>query len=181
MKKKEEKTVIVETKKKIILTDKQQRIASLAESAVTTFPKIEVTEHLKRMEMEIPKIIKKPEYSYRWIWEGNLDKSLHTMGGIFDIVTRNNHSHVPSKMFSDTLGAIVYKGENILCFTSKSVSDEIATRIVSDFNKKTERAENASQEYHGGKVSIGRVDGDGSGGYNEQELAPDTKYESSPE
>ena len=169
-----------EEKKKVIFTAEQQRIASLVESADTSFPEIEVSEYLKRTEMEIPRSVKKPEFSYRWIWEGNLNKELHSMGGIFEIVTRSNHSHASSKLFG-IMGAITYKGENILCFTRKKIASDIANQITADFNRKTERAENASQEYHGGKISIGRVDGDGSGGYNEQELAPEAKYESSPE
>ena len=170
MKKKTEETVTEDFKKeeekqenKVIFTATQQRISALASAADDKFPDIKITDYIKRIEMEIPSIVKKPEYAYRWIYEGNLDKELVKMGGIFEIVTRNNHSHVPSKLFGIT-GAISYKGENILCFTSRSIAKNIEKYKTDEFNKKTERAMDTTHNYGGGKIVIERTEAGESAG-----------------
>ena len=147
----------VKQENKVILTATQQRIAALASSADDKFPDIKITDYIKRTEMEIPNVVKKPEFAYRWIYEGNLDKELVKMGGIFEIVTRNNHSHVPDKLFGIT-GAISYKGENILCFTSRSIAKNIEKYKIDTFNRKTERAMDTTQNYGGGKIVIERTE-----------------------
>lgn len=173
-----EKTTVPE--KKVILTPEQQRISNMVDATKNDFSSIDIKEHLKRVEMEVPKGIKKPEFAYRWIHEGNLDKVSIESGGIFEIVTRSNHSHIPDKLF-DMRGTIHYKRENILCFTRKDISDKIAAYRIDEFNKKTERAENITQEYAGGKIQMGRVE-ESAAGANEMLLDDSgVEYGDSPE
>lgn len=166
---------VVEQEKKVILSAEQQRISALVESSKADFSDVKITDYIRRIEMEIPKVVKKSEYAYRWIWVGNLDKELINMGGIFEIVNRTNHSNVPSKLFGIT-GAITYKGENILCFTKRDLAKGIATHEIGEFNKKTDRAVDSMQDYGGGKIQIERSEVT-EGGSSEVELMADKDYD----
>jgi hypothetical protein len=104
--------------------------------------------------------VRLPKYSYRWIAKDNLESDLNTTGGgLWAIVNRNNHQHVPAHLFGAT-GAIVYKGQVVYCFTRKEYTEAMAKATVDSFNLKvTGNEAKMNKQYAGGKVVIEQIDG----------------------
>jgi hypothetical protein len=126
-----------------MLTEEQQRIKALVESA-TTAPHIDVNDISPyQPEMIIPKGVKRPENSYRYIGKQNLHRAIHRLGGgIWEIVNRHNHSHVPSDVFSET-GCIEYRGELILCYAARETSELLEKKVLDEHNRKVDSEVNS--------------------------------------
>ncbi len=177
----EEKPIEAKPVKQIIKTEAEQRLASLVATAGGV-PRIDLNELSPRqIEMEIPKGVKRSEYSYRWIAQENLATSLHRLGnGIWEIVRRHNHSHAPDGVFSES-GAIMYKNDVVLCFTDKRVTDKIQKDIADEFNLKTDnQTKDFEKHYHtaagkGAGVHVEVMDDPGDG-VGAEELTTDDDY-----
>ena len=114
----------------------QQEISGYVTTAKKEPPNVtDVRDLFTKIEMEVPKGVSRgPEYSYCWM---GIDELSSITGSKWEIVNRNNHSHAPQRMF-DRAGAILYKGQNILCFCYTEAREMEQAAIVADFNKKTD-------------------------------------------
>jgi len=143
----------------VMLTPEEMRIKSLADAASEKGPIIEnLEERFQRIEMEVPKHYKKAEFAYRWIARDNIDRELFTNGGLFEIVTRSNHSHIPVKDFRAN-GAIMYSTDLILCFTRRQISDVVQKRTIEDFNLKADdKIQNPGKVRNEGGKEVARIE-----------------------
>lgn len=166
---------------KVLMSVQDQRIAALVSNArgAKEMPFVtDVNELAPQLLMMIPKGITKPEFGYRWAALDNIDGYLISSGGIWEVVTRSNHSHVDDALFG-TSGAILFKGQNILLFTRRQTAELQEQAALRDINKKTEAALDPSTQVRGpeGKVlaHIEQVDDPGEG-YSITELTEDGDY-----
>ena len=156
----------------------QQRVAGYVQTAKKDAPKpsIElIKENFSKIEMEVPKEVTTgmAEYSYAWLSIEDLASAVYP-GSKWEIVTRNNHSHVNSRTFGDD-GAITYKGQNILAFCYRYVQEAENEAIVSDFNAKTEQMTDTKSVVSEGAA---RVDPSLTGKVFEQQvLNPDEEFD----
>ena len=136
--------------KKVILTSKEQEIRSMVERATDGPPKIEnVTELYRRVEMQIPEEIRRPECVYRWLAADNLQKETVGNRRRWEIVTRSNHSHAPTAWFGDS-GAIQYGSDAVLCFQWRDQAEAMQAQIEKDFNINADKLLNPNPvKYHG--------------------------------
>ncbi len=163
---------------KVILSGQEQRVASLVETASKEPPVIEgVNELGTRLLMQIPpKILKaRPEWAYKWGSIAELDRNLSKNGGAWEVVTRNNHSHIDSGLF-DATGAIGYRGQNILLFSRRDYQESVENKITKDFNMMVEdEVTNRNPKQYGkGSVVVEQLDSSvGGGGMPLDESEPD--------
>ena len=127
--------------KKIILSEQQQFIAGLVEAAEDAAPRIDITELSTRVMMLIPSIIKKarPEFGYKWASIDHLQSELHTFGGMWEVVARINHGHLPERLFGPE-GSIMYKGQSILVFTRRSITDHLERQVIQELDLRVREA-----------------------------------------
>jgi hypothetical protein len=145
--------------KKVILTSAEQEIASFVERAGDHEPPVieDMEELFTRVEMQIPKDIKRPEYAYMWLDRTNLGASLWP-NGPWVPVTRSNHSHVHRSYFADT-GAVQYRGQMILAFQRRETAEGAQKRVEREFNEKLQRQENKEEVYYDAAGNeIGRLE-----------------------
>ncbi len=135
--------------KRVILTEQQQFIASLVDAAEAEAPTISVNELSQRLMMLIPQIVieSRPEYSYKWADAANLQSELHTFGGMWEVVAKVNHGHLPAKMFGPE-GSIMYKGASILVFTRRSTTEFLDKQTIKELDLRVrESTQNMSKTY----------------------------------
>ena len=132
----------------------QQQVSGYTTTAKNDPPRLsDVKENFTRIEMEIPKGVQRgPEFDYAWL---SINELAGISGSKWEIVNRNNHSHVPDRLF-DASGGILYKGQNILAFCYREVRDYEQSLITKSYNDKvgkiTEMKDRATED------SIGRID-----------------------
>lgn len=152
----------------VLLSEDQRRIAALVENAKKDAPLIENIRELKqRVTMPIPAVIreKRPENTYRWKDKKDIDSELGVFGGLWEIVTKTNHSFLDARMFG-AHGAITYKEQNILCFMRRTVSDMMTKDNLQTFNLRAEASINkTAQRFNAasgaGAAIVERVDDPG--------------------
>ena len=176
---------------KVLMTSDQQRLSALIDAAGEP-PLIEDVEELSvQLHMIIPKMIKHcyPERSYRWIATDSLEDNLVPYGGIWQLVNRHNHSdpRIDQGLFGIE-GGIVYRNQNVLCFTNRNVTIALQTKVEKEFAMRVDQnVENLEKQVgqisRGGKnmpaAVVERVDdpGEGYGGQdildNPEVMSPD--------
>ena len=147
-----EPAVMPAVEDKPTLTPGQQRVNNFVKTAEKFPPKLKDVDVLfehQRPELEVPKVIKKKGYVYSWPAIDDIERALHQYGGIWVIVTRTNHPHVPESFFGLD-GAITYKGQNILCFCREEVIRMRNETTAAEFNRKATQLTNNTTEYASG-------------------------------
>ena len=169
---------------KVLMSEDQQRLAALIENAPNDAPMVEsITDLTTRLEMIIPKIIRKsyPDRAYRWIATDNYGE-LYNNGGPWVPVNSHNHPAVwdtTPELFGNH-GGIVYKNQNVLCFMRREIGEAIEAQTIKEFDFKVQdNVENLEKQYHGagkGTVTVERIEDPGDG-RNETELVADEDYD----
>ena len=135
-----------------VLTPAQQRVNNFvrtAEAEPPDLPDVTILFEQTRPELEVPKAVKKKGYVYCWAAIDSIENALHQYGGVWVIVTRLNHPHVPESFFGLD-GAITYKGQNILCFCRESIIRMRDEKTAAAYNRKATRAAQKTSEYADG-------------------------------
>ena len=172
--------------KPVAMTERQIKINNFvnadSNSAIPTLSDVtDVIESDTRIEMSIPKGVARPEFSYMWLPIDAMEKYLYSQGGLYVLVTRSNHSHVPDHMFGLD-GGITYHGQNILGFCRREITDTIQDRVIQSYNRKAHDARDDIENHHGAGIRVESTDGKHEGGVREaQELTTDESYETFPE
>lgn len=161
------------------LTQEQQKIAGLVRASETEAPTLEdlatVIEHDQRMAMSVPKGVQRKEFRYKWLSIDDMERDLYSHGGIWVIVNRMNHSHVRSDIFGIE-GAITYRGQNILAYCRKEVTDAINKRTADNYNNKTTALRDKVSNHEG--IVVEETDMAKAGSITgAQSLAEDSEYD----
>lgn len=132
------------------LNPTQQKVVGYVSSAKKEPPRVtDVKDLFTKIEMAVPLEVKRgPEYCYAWLSIDDLDGPL---SGKWELVNRNNHSHVPSRLF-DASGGILYKGQNILAFCYRESRELEEAEIVKHYNDKTAKIEKIEEQAVEGSV-----------------------------
>ena len=132
----------------LVLGPDQRRLAGLVAAAGDDAPMVEnIDELFSKDPLKIPKGVPRPENAYKWVDVKKLEQQLHYNGGIYEIVTRSNHSHVPSGMFGLNGGIMLGMG-NILCFTRQKYVDIKNEMIARRFDLKFKKSTEEEKKYH---------------------------------
>jgi hypothetical protein len=130
----------------------QQRVFGYVSTAKKDPPRItDVNELFRKIEMAIPDGVSRgPEFDYAWL---SIEDLYSISGSKWEIVNRNNHSHVPNRLF-DASGGILYKGQNILAFCYRETRELEQAAIVKHYNDKTNRITEVKERAVEGAVSM---------------------------
>ncbi len=154
-----------------VLTPEQARINALVQQAgdVPVIENVKDLFHTEQAAIPMRIRVARTDLSYRWLDTHDLENSLHNFGGIWEIVTRANHSHLPESYFGMD-GAISYKASVLLGFTSRDITDQVNDATVKALSLRIDKSvENKSQVFTGAGgrtlATVERVDdiGDGYG------------------
>ena len=127
----------------VILSEQTRRIQEFVRATDTDAPPtVEQVEALERTDpMAIPDTGVSPDkYSYKWesLFGGALERSIHRKGWV--VVTRTNHPDIEDSWFDLATGAVLFGGQNILCFRRKEIADRKAAEIAREFDVSYEKA-----------------------------------------
>lgn len=133
----------------IVRTDVQARLKALADQMVEA-PPVPTDEDWDRMatrqEMSIPDAWRRPEYIYAAKAVRGLERNLPANGGFWVVVSRSNHSHIPSGAFDDATGAIVF-GDTVLCYASRKWKEYHQKKIRDTFSTAKKEGEKEKKFY----------------------------------
>ena len=161
------------------LTQAQQKVAGFVRAAEKDAPGAsditEIIENDARIAMAVPQGVRRQEFDYAWLSIEDIERDLFSHGGKWVLVTRSNHSHVPDSFFGMD-GAITYRGQNILGFCKREVTEAIEKRISDSFNQKSRSAKNKFANHQG--IIVEETDGRDAGRIiGNEALATDADYD----
>ena len=133
----------------IVRTDMQAHLKALTDQMIDAPPvptDADWDRMATRQEMSIPDAWRRTEYIYAAKAIRGLDRNLPANGGFWLVVTRNNHSHIPSAAFDDATGAIVF-GDTVLCFASRKWKDYHQKKIHDTFSTAKKEGEKEKKFY----------------------------------
>lgn len=136
----------------------------------------DIIEHDFKEAMAVPPGVARPEFDYCWLSIDDMEKDLYSQGGKWVLVTRSNHSHVPDSFFGMD-GGLTYRGQNILGYCRKEVTQALEKRTADSFNRKTQQARNKMSK-HGHGITVEETDMNKAGGVvGSEALATDAGYD----
>lgn len=166
----------------VTLTRQERHLAELIAASTDIPDVIEVNDMAGfRDPLAVPEGLRRPEFSYRWVSNENLQRSLTLFGGLWTPVNRTNHPQADSQMF-DATGGLRFSGQVVLCFCRRETMGNRQKKIIRDFNFKADKAvQDLERDYTdpSGKVVAHteitgeRADGD----YGHQPLTTDADYD----
>lgn len=142
------------------LTAQERRMLQIFESGeAESLPTIsEVIERIKGNELELtkwspenPTGIMLPGKSYLWVGNDAMQTELYKWGGggLYDVVRRVNHGHIPSHAFDDC-GSICIRKQLHLCYTNKDIKDKRDQYLKRQLSMKVDEAESGQEKDIGG-------------------------------
>ena len=142
------------------LTDKErslmERIFDSYESE--SFPTVtEVVDRILGNELDLtkwshenPTGVMLPGNNYLWVSDDAMPTELYRLGGgLYDIVNRMNHPHIPSHTFSAS-GAISVRSQLYLCYTKEDIKAEKDRLLKQQFAMRVENASKGVEKDLGG-------------------------------
>lgn len=134
-----------------IMSERQKEIFQAVKTSGQPALFSTVEELAPRILMQVPDVFHKeyPDRSYRWGAVDDLAQEIDGSGGMWQCVTRSNHSRIPERYFDLATGGVLYKGQNILLYTWKHNVEMINARIIRDFEMSLKASEKEShRKYH---------------------------------
>lgn len=137
----------------VVLTEQQAAVKALAGQGgdIPAAPTVEELRELSaRMEMSIPKKFTRPEFMYHYKDMTGVAAELVASGGIWQVVTRTNHSHIPSAWFHPGMGAVVYR-DCVLCFARREWREHHQSEIRKSMSMRMDATQNRTTYGEGGR------------------------------
>ena len=105
---------------------------------------------LTKWSNENPTGVMLPNHDYLWVSDEAMPTELYRLGGgLYDVVNRTNHPHIPSHTFSAS-GAISIRSQLYLCYTRKEIKAEKDRVLKEQFAMRVNEAEKGIEKDLGG-------------------------------
>lgn len=145
-----------------IMSEKQKSIFQLIKTTSEPIRFDSVEDLAPRILMQVPNVFAKeyPERSYRWASVADLDQEIEGSRGMWQCVTRSNHSRIPERYFDLATGGILYQGQNILVFTWRDNVNMLNKRNIDEFEASVKTTEREShRKFHDASgAEIGEIE-----------------------
>lgn len=149
-------------KSRVPITQNQMLLRQLVDHASLDAPVIENIQDLfveDRLRIPFDTRTKYADRSYKWL---ALDETapLSTYGGMYVPVNRMNHADLPTSLFEDSTGAIVFEGQNFLAFCRRENVDAINKHVIKTFGERVRKLEDFDHAKYGqrGQVVVERLE-----------------------
>jgi hypothetical protein len=110
----------------------------------------ELRELSARVEMSIPAKFKRAEFIYYYKDMAALGQELVRNGGIWQVVTRSNHSHIPGSWFHPGMGAVVYR-DTVPCFARREWEEHAQKETARDLSMRMDKMQRATSYGEAGR------------------------------
>lgn len=134
-----------------IMSEKQKEIFQAVKTSGQPALFTTVEDLAPRILMQVPDVFHKeyPDRSYKWGAVDGLAQEIDGSNGMWQCVTRSNHSRIPERYFDLATGGVLYKGQNILIYTWRKNVELINARIIKDFEMSLKNTEKEThRKYH---------------------------------